>query len=172
MPIALTLISSAAVNEANPLLTTLAAGVVSGLVATAIIFLLRSWWVRIIFPWYENALYQGPVIEGPWTTEIHFADGTANTHRIELKRTGYRVLGKAFCTEGQLEGQTYELSGSFNNLLLTAEYRATNTRRMERGAFTLMLVKDGSCFQGHLTYSDDRTNSVLSVPCIWEPVRD
>lgn len=153
-------------------MSSLVAGVVSGLVATLIVFVIRAYWLKVIMPWYENRLYQGPKIEGTWATEIQFPDGITNKHRISIERIGYNVIGTAFCVEGPMEGQIYAFSGTFNNLLLTAYYRVANTRRLERGAFTLMLVEDGSKLQGHLTYYDDRTSSVRSAPCEWRPSTD
>lgn len=151
----------------NALALSLVAGVVSGVIASLIVFAFRVYWLKILQPWYENRLYQGAVIEGDWTTTIDFPDGTTNTHRITLRRVGYTVSGVANCVSGYSEGQTYEFAGTFKNLLLTGTYQVTNSRSLERGTFTLMLVQGGARLQGYLSYYDNLVHSVRSAPCEW-----
>lgn len=144
-------------------------GVVSGITTVLLIACFQKIWSRIVLPWYENHLYQGPEIEGSWSAEVRTDAGT-NKHNIKLSRTGYRIEGSALCVEGPLEGQVYSISGYFNNLLLTGQYSSKNRRRIERGAFTLMLVEDGFKLKGHLSFYDNETNSALSVECEWLPM--
>jgi hypothetical protein len=152
------------VNDLDGLALSLVTGVVSGLVATLFVFVVRTYWLKIIMPWYENVLYQGPKIEGVWITEVHFPDEMVNTHRITLKRAGYKIIGTAVCVEGEIEGESHEITGTFNNRLLTCYYHASGDRRLERGAFTLMLVDNGKKLKGHLAYYENRQDTVLSVP--------
>lgn len=151
----------------SALASSLVAGVVSGVIASLIVFAFRVYWLKILQPWYENRLYQGAVIEGDWTTTIDFPDGNTNTHRITLRRVGYAVSGVANCVSGYSEGQTYEFTGTFKNLLLTGTYQVTNSRSLERGTFTLMLVQGGARLQGYLSYYDNMVHSVRSAPCEW-----
>jgi hypothetical protein len=151
----------------NTFASSLLAGVVSGLFVSFAVFFFRVYWLRVIQPWYENRLYQGAKIEGSWTTTINFPDGTTNTHRINLERTGYSISGSVVCISGYSEGQAYAFSGTFKNLLLTASYQATNSRNLERGTFTLMLIEGGSRLRGHLTYYDSLVHSVMAAPCEW-----
>lgn len=135
---------SAVDASVNSLGASLLLGIVSGVLTTVLIVLFQKVWLRIIVPWYEDHLYQGPEIEGSWSAEVRTQSGAVNKHRIELSRTGYKIGGDVVCVEGPLEGQSYEILGLFKNLLLTGQYGSKNRRRIERGAFTLMLVADGS----------------------------
>jgi hypothetical protein len=149
------------------LASSLIAGIVSGIMASLIIFVFRIYWLRILQPWYENRLYQGAIIEGDWTTTINFPDGTTNTHRISLRRVGYAVNGVVNCVSGYSEGQTYELAGTFKNLLLTGNYQVINSRSLERGTFTLMLIEGGARLRGYVAYYDNLAHSVMAAPCEW-----
>ena len=40
--------------------------IISGLITTFIIIVLRGIWKKIILPWYENTLYKDALIEGKW----------------------------------------------------------------------------------------------------------
>ena len=147
--------------------SSLLAGVVSGLFVSIAVLFFREYWLKVLQPWYENRLYQDAKIEGSWVTKIDFPDDTTNTHRINLERIGYSVSGSVVCISGYSEGQTYEFSGTFKNLLLTADYQVTNGRSLERGTFTLMLIEGGSRLRGYLTYYDSVPHSVMAAPCEW-----
>jgi hypothetical protein len=72
---------------------------------------------RILVPWFEERVYKDAQIEGKWfslypTTEEH------RQETISLTRHGHAVTGTMICTAGFDEGEQYQLSGSFRNLIL------------------------------------------------------
>jgi hypothetical protein len=146
--------------------SSLLAGVVSGVVVSLIVFACRVHWLRVLQPWYENRLYKGAKIEGLWSTTINFPDNVTNTLRIELQRIGYSVHGSVICVSGYSEGETYEFSGTFNDLILTGSYQVRG-RGLERGTFTLMMVGGGLRLKGYLAYYDNDQHSVNGVQCEW-----
>jgi hypothetical protein len=145
----------------------LVTGVVSGVVATFLVVVFRTVWQRILVPWYEERLYQGPKIEGVWLAEIRFSETISNKHRMQLKRSGYKIVGRTVCYEGYSEGNSYDIDGTFKNLTLTCTYQIDHRRRIERGSMVLMLVNDGRALKGYVLYYDDQTNSIMSAECVW-----
>src|ERR1700759_165257 len=77
--------------QMSTFISSLLAGVVSGVIVSLIVFACRVQWLKVLQPWYENRLYKGAKIEGLWGTTINFPDNVANTFRIELQRVGYSV---------------------------------------------------------------------------------
>ncbi len=148
----------------------LVTGVVSGVVVAFLVFVLRTIWIRIVLPWYEEMLYRGAKIEGIWLAEVPFPSGEVNKHRMTLKRTGHRVSGRTVCTKGRSEGQSYDLKGTFNNTILTMTYQIDDPRRIERGSTAMMLVNDGKELSGCVIYYDDQTHSLMSADCRWKAV--
>lgn len=156
----------------NVFASSVLAGVVSGVFVSIAALLFRVYWLKVLQPWYEDRVYQDTKIEGPWTTTINFPDGTTNTHRINLERVGHSISGSVICTSGYSEGQTYGFSGTFKNLLLTADYQVTNSRNLERGTFTLMLIEGGSRLRGYITYYDSLVHSIMAAQCEWIAASD
>jgi hypothetical protein len=146
--------------------SSLLAGVVSGVIVSVIVFACRVQWLRVLQPWYENRLYKGAKIEGLWSTTINFPDNVANTFRIELQRVGYSVHGSVLCVSGYSEGETYEFSGTFKDLILTGSYQVRG-RGLERGPLTLMMIGGGLKLKGYLSYYDNDQHSVNAAPCEW-----
>jgi hypothetical protein len=163
-------LATLATATTEPQMSTLAfsllAGVVSGVIASLIVFAFRVHWVRVLQPWYENRLYKGAKIEGLWSTTINFPDKVTNRHRIDLERTGYSVHGSVICVSGYSEGETYELSGTFKDLILTGSYQMRG-RGLERGTFTLMMIGGGQKLSGFLAYYDNDQHSVRTTQCEW-----
>ncbi|MEM9556493.1 MAG: hypothetical protein AAGC60_19705 [Acidobacteriota bacterium] len=142
-------------------------GVISGLIATFLVFVLRAIWIRIIEPWYEEKVYQDARIEGTWLSEIRFPAGEVNKHRMTINQVGHKISGRTICYEGYSEGQSYLLSGTFHNLILTITYRIDNPRRIERGSLVLMLFDDGKQLKGQVSFYDDKQHRILTTECSW-----
>lgn len=53
-------------KKLNPLYVSIVLGVVSGLLASAMGLLFRSFWLNTIKPAYENSIYKDAKIEGKW----------------------------------------------------------------------------------------------------------
>src|SRR5262245_49878528 len=107
---------------AHELFYSLAIGIVSGIVATLLVFAFRGLWEKIFVPWYEELRYQDAEIKGVWLSEITFPEGEKNKHRMQLNRVGHTVLGTTVCYEGYSEGNSYDFRGTFKNLTLTCTY--------------------------------------------------
>lgn len=59
--------------------------IISGLLTTFIIIVLRGMWKKIIFPWYENTLYRDALIEGKWISRFVDSDDAEELDNLEHK---------------------------------------------------------------------------------------
>jgi len=139
-------------------------GIVSGLITTFLIVVLREVWLKIIEPWYEERVYKDARIEGRWRTKYGSID---NKEIVELQRTGHSISGKITVVGGADQGMVYDISGTFNNLLLTGSYVPVNRSCLDRGSFTLMLVSNGERLEGHTSYYLDGEHTVVPDSYVW-----
>jgi len=145
---------------------TVVLGVVSGLVATAIVFVVQVGYAKVLKPWIEEILYRDLKIEGRWLATYPQAEGS--TEVIELIRQGHTITGLVTVTGGPDKGQVYALSGTFKNLILTASFSGKDEARLDRGCFTLQTKNNGQHLVGYSTYYQDDENEIASLECRWE----
>jgi hypothetical protein len=105
-------------------LSSLGTGVVAGLVATLLTIAIRSYWISVILPWYEEHLYHGAKIEGRWVSTIRYSEDVDDWDKclMDLRRNGHRVSATLQFIGGVNCGNTYDIEGEFRDLLLTATY--------------------------------------------------
>ncbi|ENJ1743267.1 hypothetical protein AB0536_004699, partial [Vibrio parahaemolyticus] len=117
-------------------------GITSGLVVTLFVVVFRNFWVSVITPWFEDRVYKDAKIEGKWFGVFPNQDDLRQDV-VSLKRHGHEVKGKLICIKGGDEGEEYELSGSFRNLILTLTYESTDESSTDRGTLTLQCISSG-----------------------------
>ena len=127
----------------------LISGLVSGIIVVLLVLAFRAFWYNIIVPWFEERVYKDAKIEGKWfslypTTEEH------RQETITLTRHGHAVTGTMVCTSGDDEGEQYQISGSFRNLILPLVYETQSKSKTDRGTITLKLIENAQKFRGKL----------------------
>lgn len=147
------------------------AGIMSGIVVTALVAAFCTFWKRIAEPYYEELIYHDARIEGRW--EIRYPDATTECHEtVDLKRKGHAVTGTIAVTAGKDLGKSYSFCGTFKNLNLTGEYSATNRATLDRGTFALRLTNNGSTFTGCSVFYNDDRNEMDSSACHWKKQKE
>lgn len=145
-------------------LEAVAIGIISGLITTFIVIVIQRLWVGAVEPWYEERIYKDAKLEGVWEGVY---PGLDLKEIITLKRVAHRVDGVVAIVEGPDQGKTYEISGSFKNLILTANYHSVDRRSLDRGTYTLMLKNNGTKLEGHSAFYEDESHEVVSGSCVW-----
>src|SRR5271166_3798072 len=108
----------------------LVTGIISGVIATFLIVIFAWFWRTVVEPWYENLVYKDARIEGRWGAKGIF--DFLGQGRLEeeftwtLTRVGHSVKGIIVCVSGPDKGLTYDVVGTFRNLVLTATYTSQN----------------------------------------------
>lgn len=144
----------------------LIAGLVSGIIVVLLVLVFRTFWYRVIVPWFEERVYKDAKIEGQWFSLYP----TTTDHRqevITLNRHGHTVSGTMVCTSGDDAGEQYQISGSFRNLILPLVYESESTSKTDRGTITLKLVGNAQQFRGKVAAYYTPRDSVGSTDVIW-----
>lgn len=144
----------------------LSIGVISGLVASLIIFIFQLGYVRIFRPWFEEFLYRDLKIEGRW--HVEFTSASDFSEVVELKRQGHRVSGTVTVTQGPDQGRIYIIDGSFKNLILTLSFSGQDETRLDRGTYTLQVHNNGQHLDGYSAFYQDEENKITCLECIWK----
>lgn len=142
----------------------IAIGIVSGLLTAFLVIVIRKLWVSVVVPWYEECIYKDAHIEGTWEgvyPELELKE------IITLKRNSHFVEGIIAIVEGPDQGKTYEVTGTFKNLILTASYNSLNKQNLDRGTYTLMLRNNGSSLEGYSAFYEDDSNKIMYGNCVW-----
>jgi len=139
-------------------------GIISGLITTFIVIVIQKLWGSVIEPWYEERIYKDAKIEGIWEGVYPDLD---LKEIVTLKRNSHHIEGVIAIVEGPDQGKTYEITGTFKNLILSASYSAIDRKSLDRGAYTMMLKNNGDKLVGFSAFYEDDLNAVVSGQCTW-----
>jgi hypothetical protein len=134
------------------------AGIVTAFVIEVVI---KNFWRKVVRPWYENTVYRDAEIEGRWEARA-IIDGQEVKRVWKIRRQGHEIKADVTSTGGYDEGETFRMTGTFKNLLLTGSYNPTDPSRTDRGTYTLQLVGDGQRFKGVIAYYSRKNGKVSS----------
>lgn len=148
-------------------------GLVAGLVVAFIVVLTRKIWDAVIVPWFEERIYKDIKIEGKWYGL--YPEFNANGYRqdvVVLKRHGHTITGTMICTKGgegaeSDEGEEYNLSGSFRNMLLPLVYESSDLEKSDRGSLNMMCIYNGERFSGKICMYNTTQHSISSTSLLW-----
>ena len=143
-------------------------GVVSGLVASLVIFVLHAVYLSAIRPWMEDRVYKDARIEGRWC--ITYPGMPDVEEQVTLKRTAHKVTGQINSSKGPDAGKIYDIEGTFRNLLLTLTYTSSDRSALDRGAFVLQLNDNGASFFGRSSYYYNEDHSIVDAECKWRRI--
>ena len=85
--------------------------------------------------------------------------------RAELKRNGHKITGKIIEIGGASDIHTYEVNGTFKNLILTASYESSSENHIDRGALSLMLIQNGNLLEGFFSSYNDNDHCMSPMKC-------
>jgi len=149
----------------------LISGLVSGIIVVLLVLAFRAFWDHIVVPWFEERVYKDARIEGQWFSLY----STIEEHRqetITLTRHGHAVTGTMVCTSGSDEGEQYQISGSFRNLILPLVYETQSKSKTDRGTITLKLIANAQRFSGKLAAYHTPDDTVAATDVIWFRSKD
>lgn len=86
--------------------------------------------------------------------------------KAELKRKGHSITGRIIETGGASDFHTYTVDGTFKNLIFTANYESCSKNHIDRGALSLMLLKNGEIFEGFFSSYGDNSHRILPMECV------
>lgn len=115
------------------------AGVISGLITSAILILVAQWWRNTFVPWFENTVRKGVRIDGVWRTIMKIGD-VEKTEVARLVQNGHLITGTiTYPEDTKGRSHTYEVRGEFYDNVFSALVVEIGKSRLDRGAILLTL---------------------------------
>lgn len=142
------------------------AGLISGLLATLLVFVFRSVWTTLIIPWFEERIYKDVRIEGSWYS-LYPSSSDVRQEVITLARRGHAITGTIICSTGSDSGEKYQVAGSFRNMLLPLTYESADLTKADRGTITLKAVHNGERLAGKIAMYNTFEDSVETANIVW-----
>jgi hypothetical protein len=145
----------------------LVSGLVSGLVATLLVVVFRTFWVSVITPWFEERVYKDIRIEGKWFAIYPDWGNPIRQEVVTLSRQGHAVSGLIVCLHGHDSGEQYQIAGSFRNMVLTFTYESCEKAKSDRGSIALKSVMNGKRLVGKIAFYSDNKDSIDTRTIVW-----
>lgn len=146
------------------------AGLISGLLATLLVFLFGAFWRGLIVPWFEERIYKDIRIEGTWYS-LYPAAADGRQEVISIERHGHAITGTIICTSGDDSGEKYQIAGSFRNMLLPLTYESADSTKSDRGTITLQSVHNGERLVGKLAFYNTKEDAIATADILWFRVK-
>jgi len=86
--------------------------------------------------------------------------------KFEIKRVGHQITGKMIEIGGASQVCSYNITGSFKNLILSGCYETTSKNNIDRGALSLMLFDNGKKLEGFFSSYSDSGHRVVPMRCV------
>ena len=167
-------------------------GIVAGLVTAFITIVLRSLWIKVLIPWFEELLYKDIKIEGIWNGVFidsidlamngilmpneenlgeYLKTGTESEYqsseiRMNLKRNGYKISGTFLGISGSEKGTISDIRADFKNLLLSGVYETSDKAIIDKGSFNLIAINNGKVLKGYFSAYENGSHSIRPFYCL------
>lgn len=147
-------------------------GVVSGVGTSALLFLIKEFWVRTLIPWYQNVQYKGADVSGSWYAERTESapDSTPevkSSFSLMLNQNAHVVTGSMLfstMSTGKHDSVAYNLKGEYWDGYLSITCRSKDRRSMSHGSMFLKHINNGSGLLGSFSFRHAFEDKVISIP--------
>ena len=145
----------------NQISSNILLGIIAGVTATGITLFIRSFWRKVMIPWYEERVYKDAKIEGSWDGEILYNGDGKEIFVFDIRRQGHKITGEMVSKNF---GKIYNFDGEFRNMILTIVYSSRNQHEIDRGCFTFLLQNNGYELLGNSTFYSNPHHKVKTGP--------
>jgi len=146
-------------------------GVISGVIAAALVQLCLLVFDRILLPWYREIVYHGVIIQGKWEECLTFAPERLQVTTYDLVQKANDVSGSVTCvkTDGGVVARTevMTLKGSLRDRFFECAIFPVDRSRVAAASVLLEVVGDGSRMFGYTSWYDSNAAVVTSEPVTW-----
>jgi len=145
----------------------LVTGIVSGILTSAILFLILQLFNKVIVPWYQSVIYRGVDISGDWFMSI---EGSKPDCTCEIEQRAHKIKGKINFTKDHETGDNatdtisiYSLEGEISNRFVNFSLKHTNKKRLGIGSCLIEVVDSGRKMEGFMINNISKKSSHLTV---------
>ena len=144
----------------------IAIGVASGVLTTALIYLAVTVFRLIVVPWYRALRYRGLNISGQWKETVRYGDVTDlvtfDLTQHEQDVSGLMHVVKLYPRMEGDESKVFEISGSFVDGYLLLHARSQDRTKQSFATFLLKVVGDGQRLSGQTSWLDANADRLIS----------
>lgn len=129
-------------------------GIVSGVLTTALLWVIHVLWTKTIVPWYEQRVYKGVKIEGTWclVDDSNDKDGHwAQREILGLKQTAHRLTGSLTLLPKEGENSdsiVLDAVGDISDRFVSLSFKSPIQDRLSYSVLLVEIVEDGHKLRG------------------------
>lgn len=158
-------------NQSMTVTETVILGIVSSIVATAILVILNWLVSNKLQPWYANKIYRGVRIDGEWS--YHSIDGREidieSSDGLHIEQSGDTIKGTYSHTDKEKSIVSYTLNGNIKDSYVTATVWPIARDQLDAGAMVLRIYShDGLRMKGKVAFPDTVTGEVNSIDVVFQ----
>jgi hypothetical protein len=150
-------------------------GIISGIITSAILYLLATIAKKIVIPWYLDLIYQGVDLNGEW--RYHQNHGQINyDYHLVIKQRAHKLTGSMTITKtGAPPGphgdyiQGFTVTGTTWEGYITLNMQSSNRQSLSYATCLLQIQGRGTSLGGQLVYRSYDHDRVDSETIHWIP---
>ena len=147
-------------------------GVVSGVLASALILFISAFARKVMIPWYRQIIYRGVDISGEWASKNQYHSGNVEDVLMTIKQKadlveGIMNIAKAKKGEKDLEMKTYEFQGKIRDRFLQIQGHNSDKKAIGFHSELLEIVGGGNLMRGCATWYSVTNEAVQSIDVSW-----
>ena len=149
-------------------------GVISGVIAAAVIYLLVVLFNKVVLPWYNQLVYRGVEIQGKWEESLEFDYGNTQLATIELSQKAHVIMGSVTVvksTTGEIvRTEIMSLNGNVNERFFNGTIVPVDKKRVGISTVLLEIIGDGSRMGGSVSWYDANAHIICNKLCEWKRI--
>jgi hypothetical protein len=150
-------------------------GVFSGVVSSAVVFIIAWVTKQVLIPKYQDIVYQGVKIGGKWRSELPVEARGAGKINVEnfldLKQSGHNISGtntKVDTFEGnRTRSEVFDVTGEIKDRFFIGTVKSHKGDRLAATAFVFEVKGDGRVMEGGQAFYDISKNAINTVIRNW-----
>jgi hypothetical protein len=159
--------------QANDVSSDLLLGVVAGVVASVLVWVMTKAWKHLLEPWFEARVYKGLDVAGVWELDNKPGDDNKkpfdDDEVLSISQAAQRLSGTLTLVAPGAPAQTrvQEMTGTIRDRLVCF---TTQVRDRKSVGYTCVLAEmstDGQKMAGHAVYYDRSTSQVSSQAVVY-----
>lgn len=146
-------------------------GIISGVVATALLALVAVFFKKVVIPHIQNILYPGPNVSGSWNIYYSSDENAASVGKAILVQRGTLITGNVenfTSRSGRPRTRTWSVTGKFRFGELIATYEDAASKGYNAGALIVKLSADSNTMNGNVMYLHVDNGEIQFFPFIFK----
>lgn len=125
-------------------------GIISGVCAPVIIWVVQFIWIKKFLPQIKNFYYKGYLVDGVWEEDYEIEGQLIDKSIIKLKQEGDKVKGTIVITK-QLndEVKKFNCQGKIRGNIISLMTFNINQRQLGAQSYILLIENDGFILKGY-----------------------